>query len=124
VPTVLDGIIDGVREDLAGRRAATPLREVEARVRHGLDARAHPVVHERVHAPRLFRRDVLRHLEADHLARETRGERSGIDAGDRLDAALARQNRGPRSHHVAADWRNDTEPGHDDTSLGHTILAE
>ncbi|HEX6055444.1 MAG TPA: indole-3-glycerol phosphate synthase TrpC [Intrasporangium sp.] len=31
MPTVLDGIIDGVREDLAGRRAATPLREVEAR---------------------------------------------------------------------------------------------
>lgn len=31
MPTVLDGIIDGVREDLAGRRAVTPLREVEAR---------------------------------------------------------------------------------------------
>ena len=31
MPTVLDGIIDGVREDLAGRRVATPLRELEAR---------------------------------------------------------------------------------------------
>ena len=31
MPTVLDEIIDGVREDLAGRRAATPLRELEAR---------------------------------------------------------------------------------------------
>ena len=31
MPTVLDGIIDGVREDLAGRRAVTPLRDVEAR---------------------------------------------------------------------------------------------
>ena len=30
MPTVLEGIIDGVREDLAGRRAATPLSEVEA----------------------------------------------------------------------------------------------
>ena len=25
--------------------------------------------------------------------------------------------------YITADWRNDTEPGNDDTSLGHTILV-
>jgi indole-3-glycerol phosphate synthase len=40
VPTVLDGIISGVREDLERRRAAQPLTELEARlatVEHALD---------------------------------------------------------------------------------------
>jgi hypothetical protein len=32
VPTVLDGIISGVREDLGRRRAALPLTELEARL--------------------------------------------------------------------------------------------
>ncbi len=41
VPTVLDGIIDGVREDLARRRATTSLVELEARLAVGR-ARARP----------------------------------------------------------------------------------
>ena len=34
------------------------------------------------------------------------------------------QDRRPRGDDVTADWRNDTEPGNDYTSLGHTILDE
>ena len=41
VPTVLDGIISGVREDLGRRRAALPLAELEARLAIG-GARARP----------------------------------------------------------------------------------
>ena len=100
------------------------LGEVEARIRHRLDARAHAVVHERIHAPRFLGRDVRGDVEAFDFARETRGEGRGIDARDGLDAALARQNRGPCGRNVTANWRNDTEPGNDDTSLGHTILCE
>jgi len=34
VPTVLDGIISGVREDLGRRRAALPVEELESRLAH------------------------------------------------------------------------------------------
>ena len=63
------------------------------------------------------------HVEAFDLAREARRERSRVDARDGFDAALARENRGPRGGNVAAYRRNDTEPGNDDASLGHTILV-
>jgi hypothetical protein len=107
-----------------GARALTVLRlEVEPRVGDRLDARAHAVVHERIHAARFLRRDVLGDVETFHLAREARGEGGDVDASDRLDAAPAGQHGGPRGGEITADWRNDTEPGYDDTSFGHTILC-
>ena len=44
------------------------LAEIDARVRDGLHARGHAVLHELVHAPRFLGRDVLVHVEAVHLA--------------------------------------------------------
>jgi hypothetical protein len=98
------------------------LGEVEARVRHRLNSRGHAVMHERIHAARFLRRNVSVHVEAFDLAGETRRKRGDIESCDRLDTAAARQNGRPGSGYVAADRRYDTEPGYDDTSLGHTIL--
>src|SRR5688572_1606243 len=79
-------------------------------------------MHERVHAPCFLRRDIGGHVEALYFTREPRGEWRGVDARDRLDATATSQDRRARGSDVTADWRNDSEPGNDYTSLGHTIL--
>ena len=99
------------------------LAEVDPGMGHGLDARRHAVVHELVHATGFFRRDVVTDREAAHGTADTGGEGAGVEAGDETNAALATQHRIPCTRDGAADRRDDSKTGDDDSTLAHGSLT-
>ncbi len=118
--------LNGVQATNAGTTHSTAalrveLAEVEPRVRHRLDAGRDAVLHEFVHAPRVFRSHVLFQLEAADLAAEAHWKRGHIEPGDRADTAFAAQDRIPGADDSAADRRNDSEARDNDTTLAHTL---
>jgi hypothetical protein len=93
--------------------------EVEACIGHRLDAGRDAVMHELVHAARLFGRHVLIEVKVLDGAAEARGERRHIKARDRANAALALECCRPNVGHGAAQGANDTEAGDYHTAFRH-----
>src|SRR5690606_39426070 len=77
------------------------------------------VVDEGVEAARRFRRQVGGDVEITHLAGEAGGKRGSIEAGDRTDAGLSREDVRPGLRDVVADRADDPEPGDDDSTTCH-----
>ncbi len=118
--------LNGVQATDAGTTNSTAalrveFTEVELGVRHRLDAGRDAVLHEFIHAPSVFRRQVLFQLEAANLSAEAHWKRGHVEPGDRADTAFAAQDRVPGGNDSAADRRNDTEARDNDTTLAHTL---
>ena len=81
-----------------------------------LQRRRQAVMDERVVAPRFLAGEVLRDVEALHLAGDLRRERRRVETRDPGDARPRVKDRIPGGGNADADRRNDAQPGHDNAT--------
>src|SRR5262249_11314425 len=93
----------------------------QARVLDRLHCRDEAVMDERIVAPGLFAREVFSDVETLHLAGDLAGKVMGIEVGDAGDARASCENAFPCGRESDPDWRDDSQPGYDDTTLGHGL---
>ena len=92
---------------------------VEPGVLHRLHRRDEAVVDERVVAARFLAGQVLRDVEALHLAGDLRRKRRRVEARDPRDPRAPGEDARPRLRDADADGRNDAKTGDDDATAGH-----
>ena len=105
--------------DAHARALAVAGPAIEAGVGDGLHRRHEAVVDERVVAAGLLAGEPLRDVEVLDLAGDARRKRRRVEARDRSDAGLRREDRGPRGRHADADGRDQSESGDDDAATAH-----
>lgn len=117
-------IFDGCKAPYAGTHCdANPmailLSNFQARVAQCIFTRCYAVVHERIHAPRIFTRDIRSYIEINNGARDLRGIVTYIEVFDLADSGSAFANILPGLLERIANGRDNAHAGNYDTSLTH-----
>ncbi len=121
--------LDGVEAADAGAHRHADARRVlgrhdDARILDGIGRCRVTVVHERIHVPQPFRRQIFLRIEVRHRAVKAHGKCAHIETSDRHDAALTFEHVAPRRIDLRADGRNDAQTSDDDASLGQTVTSQ
>jgi len=91
--------------------------DFQAAVAPRLHARRHAVMDEAVHLLGFLGGHVLRDVEILDFTRDLGVESRGIETSDTPDARTPVDDIVPCAVNIAADWRNNTQTGNDDTSF-------
>ena len=108
-----DGNTDAVRIRIGGS---------DARILHGLYARRHAVMYERVHLALIFFRDVLLQIQVADGTAYAYGKSRGVEMGDLPDAADAGNDIAPCIHHRISDRCDQAQACDNNTALAHNVF--
>src|SRR3984957_6351513 len=98
------------------------LGHLESRIAHGLHAGDHAVLHERIHATRIFDAQIGLDIQITNLAAEVRRKSRGVDPRHGTYPAAARQDARPRGLHLIPHGRDDSETRNHDASFAQQRL--